>query len=67
MLKEFVKPEDPTFNITITAKEIEDKAKGDFLSKTTVQVTWFIIQVILRFVQNLAVTGLEIVRLALQA
>jgi hypothetical protein len=38
--------EDPEFELTISQKEIEDKAKGDFLSKSIVvfQTTWFITQ-----------------------
>jgi hypothetical protein len=65
MLKEVVK--NPDFKIGITEEEINDKAKGDFLSKTIAffQVSWFITQCIARFVQNLGVTQLEVVTLAL--
>jgi hypothetical protein len=65
MLKELVK--DPDFKIDITEEEINDKAKGDFLSKTIafLQVSWFITQCIARFVQKLGVTELEVVTLAL--
>ncbi len=65
MLKELVK--NPAFKIDITEEELEDRAKGDFLSKAVaiLQVSWFVIQVIARFVQGLAVTELEVITLAL--
>jgi hypothetical protein len=65
MLEELLK--DPNFKITIAEEELEDKAKGDFLSKTIVilQVSWFIIQCIARFIQGLAITELEVATLAL--
>ena len=65
ILRELIK--DPDFRIDITEEEINDKAKGDFLSKTItfLQVSWFIAQCIARFVQRLGVTQLEIVTLAL--
>lgn len=65
MLEELLK--DPNFKITITEEELEDKAKGDFLSKGIVilQVSWFIIQCIARFIQGLAITELEVATLAL--
>src|SRR6266540_2612551 len=52
---------------TITAAEICDKARGDFLSKAIVilQTLWFIIQCIARGKQGLALTELELVTLAL--
>ena len=52
---------------TITAAEIQDRAKGDFLSKSIaiLQTSWFIIQCIARGVQGLAITELELVTLAL--
>ena len=52
---------------TITAAEIHDKARGDFLSKAIVilQSLWFIIQCIARGKQGLALTELELVTLAL--
>jgi hypothetical protein len=58
---------DPGFEITVTEKEIEDKAKGDFLSKSILifQTTWFITQCVARFVQKIAITELEVVTLAL--
>jgi hypothetical protein len=65
MLEELVK--DPDFKIDITEEELEDRAKGDFLSKAVaiLQVSWFVIQVTARFVQGLAVTELEVITLAL--
>lgn len=58
---------DPTFEILIPENEIEDKAKGDVLTKliAVIQVSWFVAQCIARFVKGLAVTELEIVTLAL--
>jgi len=52
---------------TITAAEIQDKARGDFLSKAIVilQSIWFIVQCIARGKQGLALTELELVTLAL--
>ena len=51
----------------ITAEEIQDKARGDFLSKVIVilQSLWFIVQCIARGKQGLALTELELVTLAL--
>ena len=51
----------------ITAAEIHDKARGDFLSKAIVivQLLWFIVQCIARGKQGLALTELELVTLAL--
>lgn len=65
ILEEFLK--DPDFEINFTGQEIEDKAKGDFLSKSIVisQTTWFIMQCVARFVQKVAITELEVVTLAL--
>lgn len=65
MLEQLVK--DPNFKISITEEELEDKAKGDFLSKAiaVLQVSWFIIQCIARFIQRLAITELEVATLAL--
>ena len=52
---------------TITAAEIHDKARGDFLSKAMVvlQSTWFIVQCVARGMEGLAITELELVTLAL--
>jgi len=52
---------------TITAEEIHDKARGDFLSKAIVilQSLWFIVQCIARAKQGLALTELELFTLAL--
>ena len=52
---------------TITAAAIEDKLKGDALSKVIaiLQTTWFIVQCIARGQQRLALTELELVTLAL--
>jgi len=51
---------------TITEKEIADRSKGDYLSKTIVlvQTTWFIGQCIARRAYGLAVTELEVVTIA---
>ena len=61
-------PEPPQISFpTITAAEIHDKARGDFLSKTIVilQSIWFIVQCAARGKQGLALTELEIVTVAL--
>ena len=52
---------------TITAAEIHDKARGDFLSKAIVilQSLWFIVQCIACGKQGLALTEFELVTLAL--
>ena len=52
---------------TITAAEIQDKARGDFLSKAIVilQSIWFVVQCAARGKQGLALTELELVTLAL--
>ena len=51
----------------VTAAAIEDRSKGDALSKiiAILQTTWFIVQCIARGQQGLAVTELELVTLAL--
>ncbi|KAF8643508.1 hypothetical protein AX16_006328 [Volvariella volvacea WC 439] len=53
----------------IPEEEIQDKAKGDFLSKLVVviQTSWFILQCIARHMQGLVVTELEIITLAYAA
>ena len=53
--------------IRVTAIDIEDRSKGDALSKiiAILQTTWFIIQCIARGQQRLALTELELVTLAL--
>ncbi|KAF8644494.1 hypothetical protein AX16_008434 [Volvariella volvacea WC 439] len=50
----------------ISEDEIQDKAKGDFLTKLVVviQTSWFVIQCIARHAQGLAVTELELITLA---
>ncbi|TDL14490.1 hypothetical protein BD410DRAFT_845987 [Rickenella mellea] len=50
----------------ITKKEIEDKSKGDVLSKgfVIVQTGWFVLQCIARGVERLPITELELVTLA---
>ena len=52
---------------TITAAEILDKGRGDFLSKAIVvlQSSWFITQCVARGVEDIALTELELVTLAL--
>ncbi|CAA7263413.1 unnamed protein product [Cyclocybe aegerita] len=54
---------------SITAAQIEDRSKADFLSKgiVIVQTTWFIVQMIGRGANRLAVTELEVVTLAFAA
>ena len=53
-------------DIKITKKEIEDRSKGDVLSKgvVLVQTGWFIINLIARAVERLPTTELELVALA---
>ena len=53
----------------ITKKEIEDRSKGDFLSKgiAVLQTSWFIAQCILRGVFNMGLTQLELATLAFSA
>ena len=50
----------------ITKATIQDKSKGDWVSKGIVllQTTWFIIQILARLAERLPVTELEIVTLA---
>ena len=51
----------------VTATAIEDRSKGDALSKVIaiLQTTWFIVQCIARGQQQLALTELELITLAL--
>jgi len=51
---------------TVTKEEIEDRSKGDYLSKTIVlfQTTWFVGQCIARGAYGLTVTELEVVTVA---
>jgi len=53
----------------ISKAEIEDKSKGDAISKAAVilQVGWFVMQCIARVVQGLPLTELELVTLAFAA
>ncbi|KAG2136365.1 uncharacterized protein EDB93DRAFT_1091843 [Suillus bovinus] len=50
----------------ITEAEIEDRSKGDGLSKgiAVLQLAWFIAQLVARYIQNLPITLLEIDTLA---
>ncbi|TDL17938.1 hypothetical protein BD410DRAFT_775534 [Rickenella mellea] len=50
----------------ITREEIEDKSKGDIISKgfVIIQTSWFVIQCVARGVEILAITELELVTLA---
>jgi len=50
----------------ITEKEIQDRSKGDMLSKglVIIQTGWFLLQCIARRVEHLPITELEIVTLA---
>jgi len=51
---------------SITEEEIQDRSKGDYLSKgiVLVQTSWFIAQCIARFVYRLEVTELEVATLS---
>ncbi|KAH0579937.1 hypothetical protein H2248_002758 [Termitomyces sp. 'cryptogamus'] len=51
--------------ITVSKEEILDRSKGDFLSKALVllQVSWYVLQVLVRAIQHLAITELELVTL----
>ena len=51
---------------SVTEDEIQDRSKGDYLSKgiVLVQTSWFIIQCLARFVYRLEVTELEVATLA---
>ena len=51
--------------ISVTKEEIEDRSKGDILSKgiILVQTGWFILQLLARAIQRLPITELEIVTL----
>ena len=51
----------------LTSEDIEDRSKGDALSKiiAILQTSWFIVQCIARGQQRLAITELELVTLAL--
>ncbi|KAG1717708.1 hypothetical protein EDB19DRAFT_1889306, partial [Suillus lakei] len=53
----------------ISQKEIEDRSKGDGLSKCIAlfQLAWFFVQLVARYVQNLPITLLEIDTLAVAA
>ncbi|KAG6915238.1 hypothetical protein DXG01_012570 [Tephrocybe rancida] len=63
---EDIRPYLDNHDINISEKAIQDRSKGDALSKCLVltQVTWFVLQVLARAVQHLAITELEIVTLA---
>ena len=54
---------------SISEKEIEDRSKGDFVSKgiAVLQTTWFIIQCIVRGVLNISLTQLELATVAFSA
>ncbi|KAG1880135.1 hypothetical protein F4604DRAFT_1620150 [Suillus subluteus] len=53
----------------ITEAEIEDRSKGDGLSKgiAILQLAWFVTQLVARYIQNLPITLLEIDTLAVAA
>ncbi|KAG6870965.1 hypothetical protein C0995_009390, partial [Termitomyces sp. Mi166 len=61
-----IRPYLENHDIVISKEEIMDRSKGDILSKCLVllQVTWFILQVLARAIQHLAISELEIVTLA---
>ncbi|KAH9961583.1 hypothetical protein BC827DRAFT_1082488, partial [Russula dissimulans] len=50
----------------ISKREIQDKSKGDFISNAVVilQTSWFVIQCIVRGVQGLPITELELATIA---
>ena len=54
---------------SISKKEIEDRSKGDFLSKSiaVLQTTWFIAQCILRGVAGISLTQVELATVAFSA
>jgi len=54
---------------TITEEVIEDRSKGDFLSKgmAVLQTTWFIVQCILRWVFGISLTQFELATFAFSA
>ncbi|KAF9533543.1 hypothetical protein CPB83DRAFT_805557 [Crepidotus variabilis] len=68
-LQEFFEPEIKKMVELVSAQEIQDKSKSDFLSKAlaVIQTTWFIAQCIARGIQGLAVTELELLTVALAA
>ncbi|KAG1730948.1 uncharacterized protein EDB91DRAFT_737112 [Suillus paluster] len=53
----------------ITETEIEDRSKGDGLSKgiAILQLVWFVLQLVARYTQNLPITLLEVDTLAVSA
>ncbi|KAG2343489.1 hypothetical protein BDR05DRAFT_1059678 [Suillus weaverae] len=53
----------------ISEAEIEDRSKGDGLSKgiAILQLAWFVVQLVARYIQNLPITLLEIDTLAVAA
>ena len=53
----------------ITEREIQDRSKGDALSKglVVIQTSWFILQCIARRIEHLPITELELVTLAFAA
>ncbi|KAG1814681.1 uncharacterized protein BJ212DRAFT_346762 [Suillus subaureus] len=53
----------------IVDADIEDRSKGDALSKgiAVLQLAWFVLQLVARYVQNLPITLLEVDTLALAA
>jgi hypothetical protein len=54
---------------SITEEEIQDRSKGDYLSKgiVLIQTTWFVVHCIVRGVYRLEITELEVVTLAFVA
>ncbi|KAG0694496.1 hypothetical protein DFH29DRAFT_1083810 [Suillus ampliporus] len=66
LLKFVCGPEGSVDMPIITEAEIKDKSKGDGLSKgiAILQLVWFVIQLVARYVQNLPITLLEFDTLA---
>ncbi|KAG2070603.1 hypothetical protein BDR04DRAFT_1142728, partial [Suillus decipiens] len=67
-LKRFVRKGSVEMPIIVEA-DIEDRSKGDALSKgiAILQLVWFILQLVARYVQNLPITLLELDTLAVAA
>jgi hypothetical protein len=67
-LKRFVHEGSVEMPIIVEA-DIEDRSKGDALSKgiAILQLVWFVLQLVARYVQNLPITPLELDTLALAA
>ena len=67
MLEKLIRMDGLDFEISITEEEIQDRSKGDVLAKLVagLQVFWFMAQCLVRWLQRLEVTQLELITLAL--